>query len=111
MTNKRGELAQLVGRPNYATLNFEDRMLSTPDKVQALLDDMATAAKPAGKRDYAKKLAMLQRLQPGATKLEPWDSTYVSNLVQKQSYGYDRQEARKYFTYGNVRDGILKLSE
>jgi len=111
MINKRGELAQLVGRPNYATLNFEDRMLSTPDKVQALLDDMAGAARPAGQRDYAKKLAMLQTLQPGATKLQPWDSGYVSNLVQKQSYGYDRQEARKYFTYSRVRDGILKLTE
>jgi len=111
MINKRGELAQLVGRPNYATLNFEDRMLNTPDKVQALLVDMASAAKPAGERDYAKKLAMLQQLQPGATKLQPWDSTYVSNLVQKQSYGYDRQEARKYFTYSRVRDGILRLTE
>jgi len=46
-------------------------MLNTPDKVQALLDDMASAAKPAGQRDYAKKLAMLQTLQPGATKLQP----------------------------------------
>jgi thimet oligopeptidase len=111
MINKRGELAQLVGRPNYATLNFEDRMLNTPDKVQSLLDEMAAAAKPASERDYAKKLAMLQTLQPGATKLNPWDSAYVSNLVQKQSYGYDRQEARKYFTYAKVRDGILKLTE
>src|SRR3954451_7354396 len=111
MINKRGELAQLVGRPNYATLNFEDRMLNTPEKVQALLDDMAAAAKPAGERDYAKKLAMLQQLQPGATRLQPWDSGYVSQLVQKQSYGYDRQEARKYFTYSRVRDGILKLTE
>jgi thimet oligopeptidase len=111
LINKRGEFAQLVGRPNYATLNFEDRMLNTPDKVQALLDDMASAAKPAGQRDYAKKLAMLQTLQPGATKLQPWDSGYVSNLVQKQSYGYDRQEARKYFNYGRVRDGLLKLTE
>ena len=111
MINKRGELARLVGRPNYATLNFEDRMLNTPAKVQALLDEMAAAAKPAGERDYAKKLALLQQLQPGATRLQPWDSSYVSNLVQKQSYGYDRQEARKYFSYGPVRDGILKLTE
>ena len=111
LINKRDELAKLVGRPNYATLNFEDRMLNTPDKVQALMDDMAAAAKPAAQRDYAKKLALLQQLQPGATKLEPWDNGYVSQLVQKQSYGYDRQEARKYFTYDNVRDGILKLTE
>jgi thimet oligopeptidase len=54
LINKRDEFAHLVGRPNFATLNFEDRMLNTPDKVQALLDDMASAAKPAGERDYAK---------------------------------------------------------
>src|SRR5205085_380955 len=111
LINKRDELAKLVGRPNYATLNFEDRMLNTPDKVQSLLDDMAAAAKPAAERDYAKNLAMLQQLQPGATKLEPWDGGYISQLVQKQSYGYDRQEARKYFTYSRVRDGLLKLTE
>src|SRR5438309_3196279 len=111
LINKRGEFARLVGRPNYATLNFEDRMLNTPDKVQALLDDMSGAAKSAGERDYAKKLAMLQQLQPRATRLQPWDSGYVSQLVQKASYGYDRQEARKYFRYDHVRDGILKLTE
>ena len=111
MINKRDELAHLVGRPNYATLNFEDRMLNTPEKVQSLLDDMAAAAKPAAERDYAKKLALLQQLQPGATKIEPWDSGYVADLVQKQSYGYDRQEARKYFAYDKVRDGILQLTE
>ena len=111
LINTRDEEAKLVGRPNYATLNFEDRMLNTPAKVQSLMDEMSAAAKPAGDRDYAKKLAALQQLQPGATKLQPWDNAYVSQLVQKQSYGYDRQEARKYFAYDNVRDGILKLTE
>jgi thimet oligopeptidase len=111
LINTRDALAKLVGRPNYATLNFEDRMLNTPAKVQALMDQMAAAAKPAADRDYAKKLAALQQLQPGATRLQPWDNAFVSALVQKQSYGYDRQEARKYFQYDNVRDGILKLTE
>jgi len=111
MINKRDELAHLVGRPNYATLNFEDRMLNTPEKVQSLLDDMAAAAKPASERDYAKKLALLQQMQPGATKIEAWDNSLISRLVQKQSYGYDRQEARKYFAYDKVRDGILQLTE
>ncbi|QIL02034.1 Zn-dependent oligopeptidase [Sphingomonas sinipercae] len=111
LINTRDEFAKLVGRPNYATLNFEDRMLNTPAKVQALIDDMAAAAKPAADRDYAKKLALLQQTQPGATKIEPWDNSYLSRLVQKQSYGYDRQEARNYFAYDNVRDGILQLTE
>ena len=111
LINKRDDLAKLVGRPNYAALNFEDRMMNTPEKVQTLMDQMAEAARPAAARDYAKKLAVLQQLQPGATKLEPWDNAYVERLVQKQSYGFDREEARKYFAYDNVRDGILKLTE
>ena len=111
LINKRDDLAKLVGRPNYASLNFEDRMLSTPERVQQLLDEMAAAARPAGERDYAKKLALLQKLQPGATKLQPWDNGYISRLVQKEFYGYDRQQARNYFAYDNVRDGVLKLTE
>ena len=111
LINKRDELAKFVGRPSYATLNLENRMLNTPDKVQALIDEMASAAKPAGQRDYAKKLAVLQQIKPGATRIEAWDNGYLTPIVQKQSYGYDRQEARKYFAYNNVRDGILKLTE
>ena len=111
MINTRDALAKLVGRPNYATLNFEDRMLNTPEKVQSLMDEMAGAAKPAADRDYAKLLAVLQQLYPGSTKVEPWDATYIGAIVQKQDYGYDRQEARKYFQYDNVRDGILRLAE
>lgn len=111
LIDTRDDLAHLVGRPNYAALNFEDRMLNTPAKVQALFDEMAAAAKPAADRDYAKKLAALQQLQPGATRIAPWDNTYLAAVVQKQSYGYDRQAARQYFAYDNVRDGILRLTE
>lgn len=111
LINKRDELAKLVGRPNYATLNFEDRMLNSAGKVQSLIDQMSEAAKPAARRDYAKKLAVLQQLQPGANTLQPWDNAYLSQLVQTQSYGYDRQEARNYFQYNKVRDGILELTE
>ena len=46
LINKRDELAKLVGRPNYATLNFEDRMLNTPEKVQSLLDEMMPLRRP-----------------------------------------------------------------
>jgi Zn-dependent oligopeptidase len=111
LINKRDELAKFVGRSNFAALSFENRMVNTPERVQKLLDDMASAARPAGERDYAKKLAVLQKMQPGATAIQPWDNPYLSPIVEKESYGYDRQEARKYFAYDNVRDGILKLTE
>jgi thimet oligopeptidase len=111
LIDSRHAFAKLIGRPDYATVDFEPRMLNTPAKVEALLAEMATAAKPAAERDYAKKLAVLRQANPQASKINPWDNSYLTPIVQKQSYGFDRQEARRYFNYPKVRDGILRLSE
>ena len=47
----RQELATILGRPNYAALVLEDKMVNTPEKVQALLTEMAEAARPAAQAD------------------------------------------------------------
>ena len=108
---KRQELAQLVGRPNYAALILEDKMLDTPAKVEKLLTDMNAAAKPAADRDYAKMLQVLRESQSGAPKVEFWQSAWLGPKVKQRFYDYDPQAARQYFAYNNVRDGILKLTE
>lgn len=111
LLNLRQELATLLGRKDYATLILEDKMLSAPPRVEALLNDMAAAARPAADRDFARKLATYAADHPGAMTFQPWDNGYLTNLVQKRDFAYDRQEARQYFAYDNVRDGILRLTE
>jgi thimet oligopeptidase len=106
----RQELAEALGRPNYAALVLEDKMLDKPAKVDALLADMAQAARPAARRDYAKSLAVLQELQPNATEVKYWQTGWLSPKVKQRYYDYDPQEARQYFAYDNVRDGILRLT-
>lgn len=107
----RQELASILGRPNYATLVLEDKMVDSPEKVQALLTDMAEAARPAAMSDYEKNLQVLRELRPGAERIEFWQTGWLSPKVQQRFYEYDPQEARKYFAYDNVRDGILGLTE
>jgi thimet oligopeptidase len=111
LINRRDDLARLLGRPDYASLFLEDRMIKSPEKVLELVGQMAAAAKPAAESDYAKKLASLRELDPAAKAVELWQTSFANQRVQKALYGYDRQEARKYFAYDNVRDGILKLTE
>ena len=106
----RQQLAEKLGFRNYAELILQDKMVNTPEKVQTLLDEMAAAAKPAAERDYAKLLAMLKEKEPGATKVEYWQQSWLKAMVQKRDYDYDPQEARKYFAYNDVRDGILQLA-
>ncbi|HET9629736.1 MAG TPA: M3 family metallopeptidase, partial [Novosphingobium sp.] len=110
LLNLRDEFARLLGRNDYATLVLEDKMLDRPTKVEALLAEMAGAAKPASDRDYARKLAVYQLDHPGAPTFNAWDNAYLTNLVQKRDFAYDRQEARQYFAYDEVRDGILALT-
>lgn len=107
----RQQLATLLGRKDHATLVLEDKMLNSPDKVVGLLGELSSAARPAAQRDYARKLAVLQAERPGATAFQPWDNAYLTNIVQKRDFAYDTQEARQYFAYDNVRDGILRLTE
>lgn len=109
--DQRQQIATLLGRPNFAALVLEDKMLNTTEKVEKLLADMAAAARPAGERDYAKKLAEQRLTQPDATKIEPWNNAWLGRQVQQSLYAYDRQESRKYFAYNQVRDGILALTQ
>ena len=107
----RQQIASLLGRPNYAALVLENKMLNTPEKVEKLLADMAEAARPAAMRDYAKKLAAQKLTQADATKIEPWNNARLGRQVQQSLYAYDRQESRQYFAYNQVRDGILALTQ
>lgn len=107
----RDELAQLTGFENYAALQFANRMLNTPDKVENLIEQTNTAARPVAEADYAQLFAMLQELRPGAERIESYQLAWLGPKVQQANYDYDPQEARQYFQHDNVRDGIFDLTE
>lgn len=106
---KRDALAKLLGYPSFAALDTADKMIGTPRHVQAFLDSIAEAAIPASQRDDAALLAEQERLNPSEVSLQPWNVSYLTNIVQKQRYGLDAAEVRQYFTYAKARDGIFAL--
>lgn len=109
--NLRQRLASLLGRPDYAALVLEDKMLDTPAKVESLLSDMDTVARPVALRDYDRKLKLWQADHPGATSYGIWNNSFLTNQVAKEDYAYDRSALRPYFAYNRVRDGILALTQ
>ena len=110
MFTKRDELAKLLGRADFATLDFEDKMIGTPAKARDFLAQIDAAAQPAAMRDWNRLKARYAQLDPQGT-FDFWDTGYVGQLIRKESYNVDPQEVRQYFAYDNVRDGILKLTE
>jgi Zn-dependent oligopeptidase len=108
---KRYELAVTLGFKSYADLITSDKMIGSPQRAYAFLDDIAGAAKVASERDYGKLLARLKQIDPKATEVPRWNSAYLNQLVRKEQFDVDPQVVRQYFAYDNVKDGIIKLTE
>jgi thimet oligopeptidase len=109
LLEKRYALAQTLGYPDYATLITTDKMIGTPQRAAAFLDDVNVAAKPGADADYAELLAFAKTVDPSIATLERYDASYMSNLLRKQKYDVDSQEVRSYFTLNAARTGIFKL--
>ncbi|HEY0113995.1 MAG TPA: M3 family metallopeptidase [Allosphingosinicella sp.] len=109
--NDRAELAALLGRPSYAALVTEDKMIGSADNAAKFLDELASITKGPADRDLGKMLTRLRAIDPAAQKVSPWSTSYLSQLIRKEQYDVDPQEVRKYFAYNNVRDGILALTQ
>ena len=107
----RAELARLLGRPNYAALITEDKMIGSPANARSFLDKVNAVAEAPAKRDYNKMLARLKQDDPKATQVPAWSTGYLSQQIRKEQYSVDPQEVRQYFAYNNVRDGILGLTQ
>jgi thimet oligopeptidase len=107
----RAELAALLGRPDYATLITEDKMIGSPANAGKFLDDIAAVVESPARRDLGKMQARLKAIDPSATAVPAWGTGYLSQLIRKEQYAVDPQEIRQYFAYDNVRDGVLGLTQ
>ncbi|MEH3046347.1 M3 family metallopeptidase [Sphingomonas adhaesiva] len=106
----RDRLAKLLGRPNYATVALENKMVDTPAKAAAFIDRGVTAGDRYARRDLGKLVDRLRKDQPGATDIAQWQTGYYGQLVRKEQYAVDPQQVRQYFAYDDVRDGVLQLT-
>ena len=109
LLEKRYELAQTLGFPDYATQVTADKMIGNPTRAARFLDDVNQAAKPGAQADYNELLTFAKTVDPTITRLERYDNSYMSNLLRKQKYDVDAADVRQYFTLDKTRMGVFKL--
>ena len=106
---KRFELAKLVGFSNYAELVTADKMVGSPERVAGFLKELKQYTAEANDRDYSMLLERLREDQPGAERVEAWQSSFIAEKVRTEKFQVDSKEIREYFNYNNTRDGILTM--
>lgn len=111
LLEKRHELATILGYDSWARLVTEDKMIETPEKAQAFIEEIAVASKDAAARDYDRLLGRLKKIDAKADAVPRYSSAYLSQLIRKEEYDVDPQAVRQYFAFDNVQTGIFQLTE
>jgi thimet oligopeptidase len=110
LLQKRYELANELGYPDWAAYITEDKMVETKQNAADFIEKISAAADAGAKKDYGQLLAYKRRSDPNATSVNRWDYSYLSHQVEVDNYGYDSQAIRPYFEYSRVLQGILDLT-
>ncbi len=110
LLQKRYELANVLGYPDWASYITEDKMVATKQNATDFIDKIAAAADTGTKHDYEELLAYKKREDPKAVSVNLWDVGHLGHQVEMGKYGYDSQAVRPYFEYSRVLQGILDLT-
>jgi len=109
LLQKRYELATLLGYSSFADLVTADKMIGSAANAARFLDEVNQAATSAAERDQAELLAEEKKIDPAATSVHAWDSSFLTNRIEKSKYEVDAGVVRQYFTYDKARAGIFQL--
>ncbi len=102
----RREKARLLGYPDFAAYQLEERMAKTPANVKRFLLGLQKRALKPSQKERAALLRHKRRHVKGAGKLEPWDILYYSHRLKKKLYAFDPEKVREYFPM----EGVIRKS-
>lgn len=110
LLQKRHELANVLGYPDWAAYITEDKMVGTEQNAADFIEKISVAAQPGSKRDYEELLAYKKKEDPKAESVNSWDVAHLRRGAVIEKFGYDAQVIRPYFEYSRVLQGILDVT-
>ncbi|MDR0988728.1 MAG: M3 family metallopeptidase [Prevotellaceae bacterium] len=110
IANTRLAIAQLLGYKSYADYNLKQRMAQNSEAVYKLLDQLLEAYTPAARKEVAAAQALARKSQGADFVLMPWDWSYYSQQLKKQTFSFDGEQLRPYFELERVKEGVFGLA-
>jgi thimet oligopeptidase len=110
LLKKREELANILGYKHWADLNAADKMAVTSQNVSNFIDQIDAASRPIADREYQMLLATARKQQPALSNIVTSDWQYYFEQLRATEFNFNSQEARPYFPYERVQQGILDVA-
>jgi oligopeptidase A len=100
----RHEAARLLDFANYAEYALATRMAHSVGEVLAFLHELAAAARPAARAEFAELEDFAGR------RLEAWDVGFHAERLQRARYAVSQEELRPYFPLPRVLGGLFEVA-
>jgi thimet oligopeptidase len=107
---KRDRLAHILGYPTWAEYVTQDKMIENAANAQSFIDRLKETTYKRAQEDYAVYLKRKQEDDPKATQLNRWEASYYGRLIRMRDYDYDPAQARQYFPFDRVKQGVLDVT-
>src|SRR5581483_6364 len=111
MIRTRDEIANTLGYKSWADYNAADKMIGNGAHIAQFISELESASRPIADREFQMLLAAKRKDDPDATTLEPYESSYYSELVRRADYSFDSASVRPYLPYQQVKQGILDTAQ
>jgi thimet oligopeptidase len=107
MIAKRYELARLLGFKTWAEYATRDKMIGSDKNVASFIERLRGLTLKRSQEEYAVYLKRKREDEPSAAGLDQWDRRYYGELIRKRDFNFDAQQARPYFRFEDVKQGVL----
>ena len=108
----RTKQARLLGYESWAELSLSTKMAKEINNVEKLLEELREPAFKTAKNELNKldKFAKAKGF-PENEELQPWDISYWSEFLRKETLDLDQESLRPWFPLNDVLKGLFDLSE
>lgn len=110
IANVRLEIAQLLGKKNFAEYRLEDTMAKTPEAVMEFLENLRKNYTAPMKAELKEIEGFARQTEGPDFTLAPWDYSYWSDKLKSQRYSFNDEDMKPYFELNNTIKGIFGLA-
>lgn len=110
IANIRLEIAQLMGKKNFAEYQLENTMAKDPETVMAFLKDLNEAYTEPMHREIAEITEFARKSEGDDFVLMPWDYSYWSDKLKNEKYSFNDEDLKPYFELNSTIDGVFGLA-
>lgn len=110
IANVRLEIAQLMGKKNYAEYRLQHNMANTPEKVMNFLDNLRDNYMGPMRVELDEIQEFARTSEGEDFVLESWDYSYWADKLKNKKYAFNDEDMKPYFEINNTINGVFGLA-